>query len=207
MESFGFEVAHSSNSFLEADVIIKKNKPDVLILFIDSNAPQAVNLALQARKINPKVGLVFMTSVPDIRLLGIDEKDLPRGVQIILKSSVIHLDALTQGIKQSIQNLEEETSATKVNSTSFTHKSESTSNLQSLTQVQFETLRLVALGNSNAEIARIRLVTEKAVEHTITRMLQALKIVTNPHHNARVLISREYYRWNEVDNQSPKLVS
>ena len=55
---------------------------------------------------------------------------------------------------------------------------------------------------SNAEIARIRLVTEKAVEHTITRILQSLSIAGNPRHNARVLLSREYYRWASVSSHS-----
>ncbi len=56
--------------------------------------------------------------------------------------------------------------------------------------------------SEDAEVARIRFVTEKAVEHTITRILQALKITTNPLNNSRVLLSREYYRWVDVAKHS-----
>ena len=198
LENDGISVSDAAHNFSDLDALMKQNKPDAIVFSLDAHASQALSAAQKARKVNPEVGLVFLTSVPDLRLLGITEKELPHGVQVIIKNSVKQLDALTNAIKGSIQGLE--TIASSRDESAFV------SHLQSLTQVQIETLRLVAMGSSNAEIARTRLVTEKAVEHTITRMLQALKIAANPRHNARVLLSREYFRWVDVDNQSPKLV-
>lgn len=198
LENDGINVSNTSNNFSDLDALMKQNKPDAIVLSFDTHVSQALSAAQKARKVNPEVGLVFLTNVPDLRLLGINAKELPQGSKVIIKNSVKQLDALTNAIKGSIQDLE--TIASSLDESAFV------SHLQSLTQVQIETLRLVALGSSNAEIARIRLVTEKAVEHTITRMLQALKIAANPRHNARVLLSREYFRWVVVDNQSPKLV-
>ena len=205
LENNGIRVVDTSNKFTEIDILMKQSKPDALVFSLDTAANQAVNAAEKARKINPGVGLVFLTNVPDLRLLGINEKELPRGVQVVDKNSVTQLDEISHYLERSIQALEATSSAVKTDSS--TDGSVVASYLQSLTQVQIDTLRLVALGCSNAEIARIRLVTEKAVEHTITRMLLALKIAANPRHNARVLLSREFFRWVEVDNQTPKLVS
>lgn len=207
LNSVGFLVAYSGTDLSVIDVAIKKSQPDVLILSTDSNMKLAVASAHKARKINPSLGLVFLTNVPDFRLTGIAEKELPYGTQVIFKNSVTQIDILTKNIEQSLQVLEDKAAGRKVDSISILTQSEFTSTLQSLTQVQIQTLRLVALGNSNAEIARIRLVTEKAVEHTITRMLQALKIATNPHHNARVLLAREYYRWVAVEPAEAHLIS
>ncbi len=192
--NIGFEVSDLVNNWQEVSAAIKENAPDVLMICLDSNAIHAVVMAEKARALYPELGLVFLTSTPDLRLVGIAEKELPHGVQVILKSSVTDLHILTDAIHRSMDDLKSHPKTRWVNGTTFTDESAFTTVLHTLTQVQIETLRLVALGSSNAEIARIRLVTEKAVEHTITRILYALKIATNPRHNARVLLSREYYR-------------
>ena len=205
LENDRITVTDTANSFAGIDTLMKQNKPDALVFSLDTAASQAVIAAHKAREINPMVGLVFLTSVPDLRLLGINEKELPQNVLVININSIKQLDVLSQSLERSIQNLDPASSSNEKDKS--TDESAVVSHLQSLTQVQIETLRLVALGSSNAEIARIRLVTEKAVEHTITRMLLALKIAANPRHNARILLSREYFRWVDVDNQTPKLVS
>ena len=207
LENDGINVADTSNSFADVEKLMKKHKPDALIFSLDTHAIQAIIASEKARHINSDLGLVFLTNVPDIRLLGLSTKELPRGAQVIVRESVTQLHDLATAIKRSIQDLDViETANKSMDSSSYTESTFALA-LQSLTAVQIETLRLVAMGNSNAEIARLRLVTEKAVEHTITRMLQALKIAANPRHNARILLSREYFRFVEVDNQSPKLVS
>ncbi len=111
------------------------------------------------------------------------------------------LHVLVDAIHRSIEDLITRSKVRWVTGTTFTSDNPFQSSLQKLTSVQLETLRLVAIGGSNAEIARIRTVTEKAVEHTITRILQALDITTNPRHNARVLLVREYYRFVNVAKQ------
>ena len=200
--SIGFKVFDLVNDWFSAIESIKEHKPDALLLSLDSNADHAVVIAEGARMQNPNLGLVFLTTTPDLRLVGISEKELPYGVQVILKSSVTDLQVLVAGINNSLEDVIGRSKMRWINSSTFTDESKFVSALYSLTAVQIETLRLVALGSSNAEIARIRLVTEKAVEHTITRILVALSIKSNPRHNARVLLSREYYRWVSVTSQA-----
>ena len=205
LENNGINVADTSNSLSEVSTLMKKHKPDVAVFSLDTHAIDVMNAAHKARKVNSEISLVFLTNVPDIRLLGLNEKELPRGAVIIVRSSLTTLETLVKRIEGSIHELAVTAPPSKSIKSPVAGTS-ALSLLQSLTQVQIETLRLVAMGSSNAEIARARLVTEKAVEHTITRMLQALKIAANSRHNARVLLSREYFRWVDVDNQSPKLV-
>ena len=200
--SIGIKVIDLVNDWFSAIESIKEHKPDALLLSLDSNADHAVVIAEGARMQNPNLGLVFLTTTPDLRLVGISEKELPYGVQVILKSSVTDLQVLVAGVNKSLEDVMGRSKMRWINSSTFTDESKFVSALYSLTAVQIETLRLVALGSSNAEIARIRLVTEKAVEHTITRILVALSIKSNPRHNARVLLSREYYRWVSVTSQA-----
>ena len=64
---------------------------------------------------------------------------------------------------------------------------------QPLTDTHIETMRLIAEGLSNAEIAERRFVTEKSVEVTVSRILKQLGIEADRSRNARVEIARTYY--------------
>ena len=63
-----------------------------------------------------------------------------------------------------------------------------------LTDVQIETMRMVAEGLSNAEIAERRVVAVKSVENLIARIAKQLDIDNDGGRNQRVMITREYYR-------------
>ena len=202
LRSLGIEVADVVHNFSKVAGVLAHESPEVLIITMDADAIKAVVVAEKARIKNPNIGLVFLTHAPDLRLVGISEKELPSGVQVILKSSVTDLHVLVDAIHRSIDDLTSRGKLRWVAGATFTDNEAFASILQSLTHVQIETLRLVAMGSSNSEIARIRLVTEKAVEHTITRILQTLSIASNPRHNARVLLSREYYRWVGVSGEN-----
>jgi DNA-binding NarL/FixJ family response regulator len=63
-----------------------------------------------------------------------------------------------------------------------------------LTDVQIETLKLVAEGLSNSEIAIQRSVSQKSIEQTIARVAKALGITPDSKSNQRVHIARVYFR-------------
>ena len=63
-----------------------------------------------------------------------------------------------------------------------------------LTDAQVDTLRLLAAGLSNAEIARARFVTEKSVEQAIARAAKRLGVVATTSVNQRVSLARAYFR-------------
>jgi DNA-binding NarL/FixJ family response regulator len=69
------------------------------------------------------------------------------------------------------------------------------SSLNSLTDIQIETLRLLSLGLSNSDIGKVRYVSEKSVEQTITRIAQHLHVVHEKGRNMRVILASEYYKW------------
>ncbi|MCF8558302.1 MAG: LuxR C-terminal-related transcriptional regulator, partial [Candidatus Nanopelagicales bacterium] len=62
-----------------------------------------------------------------------------------------------------------------------------------LTDAQVETLRLLAYGLSNAEIARVRVVSEKSVEQAIKRAATALDIPSDATSNQRVALARAFF--------------
>lgn len=201
LENMGFEVVELVSDWSKFEARMKENQPEALVLSLDSHTVHAIILAERARVLNPNIGLIFITSIPDLRLVGIAENELPHGVQVILKSSITDLQTIKDCIHRSINDSTSRNKVRWVNDRDVIEVSAFASALLTLTAVQIETLRLLALGSSNAEIAKIRVVTEKAVEHTITRILQSLSIASNPSHNARVLLSREYYRWVSVSNK------
>jgi DNA-binding NarL/FixJ family response regulator len=198
----GIEVTYLWNSYSNPVPAFTSEVPDVLMMSIGEEAIHALTIAETKRRKFPHLGLVLVTDTPDLRLLGISESELPNGVQVILRSSVRDLHVLSRAVHDSVELSKIELNVTWVTGKSFTDDEAFISTIQALTLVQIQTLRLVAQGRSNAEIARIRFVTEKAVEHTITRILQTLKITTNPLNNSRVLLSREYYRWVDVAKHS-----
>ena len=67
------------------------------------------------------------------------------------------------------------------------------SSLDDLTNSQMETFLLITAGKSNAEIGRIRYVTEKSVEQMVSRLAQHLGVAAERNENLRVLITREYF--------------
>jgi len=67
--------------------------------------------------------------------------------------------------------------------------------LSELTDIQIETLRLVAQGLSNSEIAKVRFVSEKSVEQIVARIAQHLSITPDRRRNLRVVLAGVYFKW------------
>ena len=63
-----------------------------------------------------------------------------------------------------------------------------------LSEGQWEILRLVAAGYTNAEIARRRSLTVPAVEKAVARLIKQLDLHASPDTNQRVSIAQAYFR-------------
>jgi DNA-binding NarL/FixJ family response regulator len=61
--------------------------------------------------------------------------------------------------------------------------------------VQIETLRLLAQGLSNSEIAQVRFVSEKSVEQIVARIAKHFLISPDRTRNLRVILTGEYFKW------------
>jgi DNA-binding NarL/FixJ family response regulator len=136
-----------------------------------------------------------MTACPDLRLLGLVEKQIPMGSQVILKKSVADLSVVSQAISNSLVAVAEKRKMSWIDSHGSLHESAFRSVLSDFTDIQIETFRLLANGLSNSEIAKVRFVSEKSVEQIVARIAQHLLVVPDRAQNLRVVLTGEYFKW------------
>jgi DNA-binding NarL/FixJ family response regulator len=191
----GVNVVGEASNKLIAENTFRSLKPEVLIIDLAFVSGDAVGIIDELRKANPKLGVVLMTACPDLRLLGVSEKTLPKGVQIVLKRSVADLAVLSFAIKQSLESSSMNSYAQWVRAHASLHENAFLTVLSDFTDIQVATLRLVAQGLSNSEIAKVRFVSEKSVEQIVARIAQHLKVTPDRSKNLRVVITGEYFKW------------
>ena len=192
---------HSVNVIGEAQTIpiaqnlFKSLQPDVVIIDIQFCGEEGVSLARSLRKVKADLGVILITSCPDLRLLGLREKDIPLGSKIILKKSIADLLVIKDSIALSIKSSTTKEKMAWVDSHGSLHENSFTSVLSDFTDIQIETLRLLATGLSNAEIGRRRFVSEKSVEQIVARIAQHFGFLPDRTKNLRVLLTGEYFKW------------
>ena len=188
-------VIGEANSLAVAENLFRSLQPEVLVIDIQFDGQEAITLVKKLRKLNPALGIVFTTACPDLRLLGITAKDVPLGSQMILKKSISNLEVIANSIRNSISIAQTKNPVAWVDSQGSPHENAFASVLGAMTDTQIETLRLVATGLSNAEIGRVRFVSEKSVEQIVARIAGHFDITTDRTRNLRVLIAGHYYKW------------
>ncbi|CAB4578403.1 unannotated protein [freshwater metagenome] len=191
----GVNVVGEASNKLIAENTFRSLKPEVLIIDLAFVSGDAVGIIDELRKANPNLGVVLMTACPDLRLLGVSEKTLPKGVQIVLKRSVADLAVLSFAITQSLESSSMNSCAQWVRAHASLHENAFLTVLSDFTDIQVATLRLVAQGLSNSEIAKVRFVSEKSVEQIVARIAQHLKVTPDRSKNLRVVITGEYFKW------------
>ena len=191
----GVNVVGEASSKVIAENTFTSLRPEVLIIDLLFSNTDAVGIISAFRKTNPDLGVVLLTACPDLRLLGVSEKTLPLGVQIVLKRSVADLSVLSFAIVQSLESSSMNSSAQWVRAHASLHENAFLTVLGDFTDIQVATLRLVAQGLSNSEIAKVRFVSEKSVEQIVARIAQHLKITPDRSRNLRVVITGEYFKW------------
>ena len=191
----GVNVVGEASNKLIAENTFRSLHPEVLIIDLMFASGDAVGIIDELRKANPELGVVLMTACPDLRLLGVSEKTLPQGVQIVLKRSVADLAVLSFAIAQSLESSSINSSAQWVRAHASLHENAFLTVLSDFTDIQVATLRLVAQGLSNSEIAKVRFVSEKSVEQIVARIAQHLKVTPDRSKNLRVVITGEYFKW------------
>jgi len=188
-------VVGEAKNFAVAENLFRSLQPEILVIDIQFDGQEAITLVKKLRKLNPALGLVFTTACPDLRLLAITSKDLPLGSLLILKKSISNLEVIANSIRNSISIVESKSPVAWVDSHGSPHENAFASVLGALTDTQIETLRLVATGLSNAEIGRVRFVSEKSVEQIVARIAGHFAITPDRTRNLRVLIAGHSYRW------------
>lgn len=188
LEQSGIEVVLQTGSAGEAVEATKELIVSVGILDLHlGSGPTGIDVAHALRRKNPSIGIVFLTSFSDPRLLNPSLPPLPGGSQYITKQSVTEVDVLLKAIMDSVTIKREV-------------KPEHNHAFGNLSDIQIETLRLVAQGLTNAEIAKRRFVKPKSVELTINRVAKALGVTADSTQNQRVHIAKVYFRAVGVDH-------
>ena len=185
LESQDLLVVATASHASEALEIISAHSLDAVILDIDlGSGPTGLDLADILSKQQPHLGIVMLTSSPDPRLVRASLPQVPPHAVYLVKSSMTDISTLMAAISEACENVR----SGKVSSNS------SEFDQLILTDIQIETLRYVAEGLSNHEIAKQRFVSEKAVEQTISKIAKTMGIDQTSSSNQRVHIARMYFR-------------
>ncbi len=180
LEAGGIRVCASGSLAKNALQAQKDFEIEVAILDIDLGAgPTGIDIANALRENDKSIGIVLLTSFSDPRLSSAQGIPLPEGTRYLTKSTIEDMGKVLSVILQAKFSPLVKTSKSK-------HES------LALTQQQVSVLKLVANGLTNAEIARQLEVTEKAIEHIIARINDALEIDKSSNKNARVQLVRKF---------------
>jgi DNA-binding NarL/FixJ family response regulator len=183
----GVDVISQTGSIGPAMKFAQQLKPDAVILDLDLGAgPTGMDLAIALRRKFPKLGIVILTTFEDPRLLHPKIPSPPIGTEYLVKRSVGEIELLYRAIQKSIKNVQKNSGVGA--------KSPTSPLLDKVTDSQLETMRLIAQGKSNSEIAKIRGVSEKSIEQSISRLVSNLEISKGPTTNQRVQISKLYFQ-------------
>jgi DNA-binding NarL/FixJ family response regulator len=181
-------VVLESSSATYALKVATKMRIDAAVLDLNlGRGPTGLDLALGLRRNIPHIGIVFLTSYKDPRLLGTSAQLAPFGSVYLEKNTMADIPRIVRGIEKSISNA----------ATSRSQNNIELKNLKKnidLTNVQIEIVRMVAHGNSNLEIANSRGVTEKSIEQTLSRILKKVEIGQDDRKNRRVELALYYLR-------------
>jgi DNA-binding NarL/FixJ family response regulator len=181
LKNFGLAEIETANSASTAMQLFRSFQPNVCLLDIELRVgPTGIDVSHAMRRLNPNVGIVFLTSLADPRLVDSKIPELPEGSTYLMKSAVKNIEEIVDSLK-SVQPGNPKTSKSKVDQ-----------NFLDLTNTQFEIMRLIAQGNSNIEISKIRVTTVKSTENAIARLAKKMGIPNSTSASQRVLIARRY---------------
>jgi DNA-binding NarL/FixJ family response regulator len=181
LEAAGFEIL-VAYSALEAKSTAKQFDPDVAILDINLGAgPSGVDLAFLLHESYPGIALALLTKHPDLRTAGFNKNDVPPGCGFIRKDMVTNSQHILEAIESIVASKEH-----------FREDGDPSRPLSNLTSTQIEALRLVSQGYTNAEIAKRRNTSVRAVEQLLAAVFANLLIDVDGPINPRVEAVRKF---------------
>jgi DNA-binding NarL/FixJ family response regulator len=178
LAALSIEVVATCATARETLGALDESRVDVAVLDLDLGpGPTGVDVAHALRDRQRTIGIIFLTSFSDPRILDPQGRSLPRGARFLVKSSLgspdILRDLIVEARHDPLKEIHREFQAS------------------GLTTNQIEVLRLISLGRSNAEIATEMGVGDKAVERTVGRIMEVLGIDRGSG-NSRIQLARRY---------------
>jgi DNA-binding NarL/FixJ family response regulator len=176
----GLDVVAVVATASEAMSAAKVHLPEAAVLDLNLGVgPNGIDLAQALRRAVPSIGIVILTTYEDPRLLPIDTDSLPLGSVYLVKDSLADIRVLVDAVASSVSDAHRQ----RITDPPLSDR---------LTDAQADTLRMVAEGLSNAEIARQRGISERTVENTIGRIALRFGIQQSPDTNLRVKLVRVF---------------
>lgn len=177
-----FEVA-SAGSAQDALEQSRTFDPDLLVTDIDlRQRPNGVELATILRQTAPHVAVLFLSNLSR-EAAAAQARSTVDGASFVNKGAIESVDELVDAAEAVLADrpVARERAA-----------SDAQARLLRLTSAQLETTRLLAAGLSNAEIARRRSVSVRAVEKTVERVFAALDLSGGERTTPRVAAATLY---------------
>ena len=194
LKMHGINVIGEARKESSAVLLMRSMQPNVLLIDMHSSNEHSIAIATAIRKESPEIGVVILVACADLRLLGELSCNIPTGAKVVIKKSMNNVAALCDLISES-RIFNPESSVTWVNGNVSVHEKALEKLISHLTDLQIDTLRLVANGLTNAEIGRIRYVSEKAIEQIVSRIALVLDVQPDRTKNLRVQLVGEYFKW------------
>ena len=180
----GFDVKARVGTAAEALAAQTQFDPQVAVLDLDLGiGPTGIDVAIALRTRNANIGIVFLTTYKDPRLIESNLPNLPEGAIYLNKLEMNSTSAIVGQISLAV--LKPITRRTLPWSRS--------SPLAALSTLQIEIMKEIAQGSSTAEIARSRGVSEQAIDKSISRISKHLGIPKSADTNQRVQIVRAFF--------------
>lgn len=174
----GFEVLQV-DSALAAKKALKTFDPDAALLDIGlGTGPSGIDLAQYLRLKHPDIAPILLTR----QSVGTDAAAIPEGVGFLRKSLISDTTYLVSALEDALRD----------RGNPVRHDAIIEPALRALTKNQREVLHLLALGYSNAEIAKKRGITVSGAEQNVTAIFKAFGLDRNNAVDRRVEVVRRY---------------
>jgi DNA-binding NarL/FixJ family response regulator len=176
LEAHGFQVQTASNA-ADAKRAFRNSDPDGVVMDVDLGpGPNGFDLAQTILHEAPETGIVFLTQFPDSRFASAEGSEIPKGVAYLRKSALSDLSRLFDALDAAMRGNQTE---------EYRDDLDRQRPLANLTRKQIQILKLMSLGQSNAQIATNRGTTIKAVEDAVRRACIAIGVNSDTENNSR----------------------
>jgi DNA-binding NarL/FixJ family response regulator len=179
----GFEVSGAAN-VSEARKQLKVFDPDAIILDIDLGpGPSGLDFAIALDKSDYSVAIVFLTNYSDPRFAGYDLASTHPNAAYLNKHMMQDASVILEALEIVLQDK---------SSLEFRFDKRNDRPFAKLSSSQIETLRLIAEGKTNQQIASIRKRSLPGTESLISRTLANLGLNSNIDINSRVIAATQF---------------
>lgn len=189
-----FHLVGTAQNAVEAMRLFKTFRPQVVVTDIDlGGGPTGLDIAHAIERISPSTGIVFISSIEDVRTIRPNLPMAPLTSKYINKADVSNVQILIEVIRNAYESAQ-------IGPNSKLRDEGWEISKEPFTDLQIELMRLISLGLSNAAIAAARFTTVKSTENAISRLAKKLGIPTDDKSNQRVLIARYFYKMNRAQH-------